>query len=148
MDEPADQQGRNDWAWDERDSATGDKRRRHCARRRDIRAAADAAGQDRAAGKFDQTRPSAQEQLYTLMVHTTFVQVPVTVKDQGRAEGGWLLSTDFTVKENGAVQKLSFFTADPFALSVAIVLDLGMPDADGAKSEPDLSGAGRSIRSL
>jgi VWFA-related protein len=39
-----------------------------------------------------------------------------------------LLSTDFSVKENGVQQKLSFFTADPFALSVAIVLDLGMPD--------------------
>jgi VWFA-related protein len=41
-----------------------------------------------------------------------------------------LLSTDFTVKENGAVQKLTFFTADPFALSVAIVLDTGMSDGD------------------
>ncbi len=72
---------------------------------------------------------SAQEQLYTLVVHTNFVQIPVTVKDgKGRMVDG-LRSTDFVVKENGAVQKLSFFTADPFALSVAIVLDLGMPDA-------------------
>lgn len=70
----------------------------------------------------------AQEQLYTLVVHTNFVQVPVTVKDRdGRMVDG-LLSTDFSVYENGTKQKLSFFTADPFALSVAIVLDLGMPD--------------------
>ncbi len=70
----------------------------------------------------------AQEQLYTLVVHTNFVQVPVTVKDRsGRMVDG-LLPSDFSVMENGTKQKLSFFSADPFALSVAIVLDLGMPD--------------------
>jgi VWFA-related protein len=74
--------------------------------------------------------PSAQEQLYTLVVTPTFVQIPVRVKDRsGRLVDG-LLSTDFTVKENGTVQKLKFFTADPFALSVAIVLDTGMPDSE------------------
>jgi VWFA-related protein len=79
-------------------------------------------------GSSTKKGPSAQEQLYTLIIHTGFVQVPVTVKDgDGRMVDG-LLSTDFSVKENGAVQKLSFFTADPVALSVAIVLDLGMPD--------------------
>jgi VWFA-related protein len=72
---------------------------------------------------------SAQEQLYTLRKIINFVQVPVTVKDsKGRMVDG-LQSTDFIVKENGTVQKLSFFTADPLGLSVAIVLDLGMPDA-------------------
>jgi VWFA-related protein len=72
--------------------------------------------------------PTGQDELYRLKVSTSFVQVPVTVKDRdGRMVDG-LLSTDFTVKENGLPQKLSFFTADPFALSVAIVLDLGMPD--------------------
>jgi VWFA-related protein len=50
----------------------------------------------------------------------------------GRPVAG-LASTDFTVKENGVVQKLSFFTADPMALSVAIVLDTGMPDAEVQK---------------
>jgi len=79
------------------------------------------------------TKPSAQEQLYTFTVHPTFVQVPVTVKNKdGRPVDG-LLSTDFTVKENGIVQKLSFFTADPMALSVAIVLDTGMSDAEVQK---------------
>jgi VWFA-related protein len=71
----------------------------------------------------------AQEQLYTYVVHPTFVQLPVTVKDRDGRRVDGLLPTDFTVKENGTVQKLSFFTQDPFALSVAIVLDLGMPDA-------------------
>ena len=80
-------------------------------------------------GSTTKPNPSTQQQLYTLVVHTNFVQVPVTVKDRdGRMVDG-LLSTDFTVKENGTLQKLSFFTADPFALSVAIVLDLGMSDS-------------------
>ncbi len=80
-------------------------------------------------------KPSAQDQLYTLVVTPTFVQIPVRVKDHsGRLVDG-LLSTDFTVKENGTVQKLKFFTADPFALSVAIVLDTGMPDAELQKVE-------------
>jgi VWFA-related protein len=87
---------------------------------------------------------SAQEQLYTLVVHTNFVQVPVTVKNRdGRPVDG-LLSTDFTVLENGTKQKLSFFTADPFALSVAVVLDLGMPDSAVQKVNqtfPSLVGA-------
>jgi VWFA-related protein len=72
---------------------------------------------------------NAQDQLYTLVVHSNFVQLPVTVKDgNGRRVDG-LLPTDFVVKENGVVQKLSYFTQDPFALSVAIVMDLGMSDA-------------------
>jgi VWFA-related protein len=75
---------------------------------------------------------SAQD-LLTFTIHPTFVQVPVTVKNKdGRPVAG-LLSTDFTVKESGVVQKLSFFTADPMALSVAIVLDTGMPDAEVQK---------------
>lgn len=80
-------------------------------------------------GSTTKQGPNSQEQLYTLVVHTNFVQVPVTVKDKsGRTVDG-LLPTDFTVYENGTKQKLTFFSADPFALSVAIVLDLGMPDA-------------------
>jgi VWFA-related protein len=88
--------------------------------------------------------PSAQEQLYTLVVNPTFVQIPVRVKDHnGRLVDG-LLSTDFVVKENGTTQNLKFFTADPFALSVAIVLDLGMSDAEVQKVDqtfPALVGA-------
>jgi VWFA-related protein len=76
---------------------------------------------------------SSQDQLYTLVVHTNFVQVPVTVKDHSGRRVDGLLSSDFTVKENGVEQKLSFFTADPFGLSVAVVLDLGMSDAEVQK---------------
>jgi len=90
-------------------------------------------------GSSAKQAPSAQEQLYTFTVHPTFVQVPVTVKNRdGRMVDG-LLSTDFTVKENGLVQKLSFFSADPFALSVAIVLDTGMSDGDLQKVNQSFS---------
>ncbi len=72
--------------------------------------------------------PSGQEEL-TLKITTNFVQVPVVVKDHNGHMVEGLLSSDFVVKENGVKQKLTFFTADPFALSVAIVLDLGMSDS-------------------
>lgn len=74
---------------------------------------------------------NGQDELQPLIrVHANFVQVPVTVKDKssGRMVEG-LLPSDFSVYENNVKQKLTFFTADPFALSVAIVLDLGMSDA-------------------
>lgn len=76
-----------------------------------------------------QNSTDSQQDLYRLVVHTNFVQVPVLVKDRHGRPVDDLRSTDFTVKENGVQQKLSFFSADPFALSVAIVIDVGMPDA-------------------
>ena len=73
--------------------------------------------------------PKAQQDIYTYVSRSNFVQVPVSVRStDGRPVDG-LLSTDFTVMDNGVKQKLSFFSSDPFALSVAIVLDLGMSDA-------------------
>ena len=68
------------------------------------------------------------EDLYRLRVTTNFVQVPVMVKDRtGRLVYG-LSYPDFEVLENGKPQKLTYFSSDPFALSVAIILDLGMAD--------------------
>ena len=74
----------------------------------------------------NQINPS--EDLYKISVPVNFVQIPVLVKsrDGRRVEG--LLSRDFTVLENGKPQKLTFFTSDPFQLSVAILIDLGMAD--------------------
>ena len=61
-------------------------------------------------------------------VTVNFVQIPVMVKDkQGRRVDG-LLPKDFIVYENGKPQKLTYFTSDPFQLSVAVVLDIGMAD--------------------
>src|SRR5579862_6233201 len=69
-----------------------------------------------------------KDDLYKISVTTNFVQIPVMVKDsKGRRVDG-LLPNDFTVLENGKPQKLTYFTSDPFQLSVAILLDLGMAD--------------------
>ena len=77
-------------------------------------------------GPRNQINP--KEDLYTISVSTNLVQIPVMVKDkQGRRVDG-LLPEDFTVLENGKPQKLTFFTSDPFQLSVAILIDLGMAD--------------------
>lgn len=77
-------------------------------------------------GPRNQINPA--ENLYKFVVATNFVQIPVMVKDgRGRMVDG-LLPKDFTVLENGKPQTLSYFTSDPFQLSAAIVLDLGMPD--------------------
>src|SRR6266516_1585500 len=80
------------------------------------------------AGSLPKNQIDPKEDLYKISVTTNFVQIPVIVKDkQGRRVDG-LLSRDFTVLENGKEQKLSYFTSDPFQLSVAILLDLGMAD--------------------
>lgn len=84
-------------------------------------------------GGATQEAPDAQQQFYRLYVNTNQVMVPVTVKnDSGHLVYG-LQPTDFSVYENGVRQKMNFFTSDPFALSAAVILDLGMPDADVQK---------------
>jgi len=72
---------------------------------------------------------AAKDELYRLKISTNFVDVPVTVKDRDGRRVDGLLFKDFSVYEDGKKQQLTFFTSDPFELSVAIVLDLGMPDA-------------------
>jgi VWFA-related protein len=75
----------------------------------------------------------SEERPYTIITRVNQVTVPVTVKDEsGRLVNG-LTSKDFTVLENGKKQTLNFFTSDPFALSAAVILDLGMKDVDVQK---------------
>jgi VWFA-related protein len=50
------------------------------------------------------------------------------VKDQGGQLVPGLLQKDFTVYENGKEQKIVFFTSDPFPLSAAVIVDLGMSE--------------------
>ena len=77
----------------------------------------------------DNTNTAAsRDDLYKIIVRVNQVTVPVTVKDSnGRLVEG-LLKNDFSVFEDGKEQTLNFFTSDPFPLSAAVVLDLGMPD--------------------
>jgi VWFA-related protein len=69
-----------------------------------------------------------KEGLYTIGISVNRVQVPVMVKDSSGRRVDGLLYTDFTVLENGKKQNLVYFTSDPFALSVAVVIDTGMAD--------------------
>jgi VWFA-related protein len=56
-------------------------------------------------------------------VHVDFVQIPFTVKDgKGNLVPG-LTWRDVRIYENGLRQHMSFFTTDPFPLSVALVID-------------------------
>jgi VWFA-related protein len=59
----------------------------------------------------------------TLRVTTNAVEVPVIVKDpKGQMVAG-LTWRDFRIFENNVRQRISFFTVDPFPLSIAYVID-------------------------
>ena len=77
-------------------------------------------------GPKNQLNP--KQDLYTISVPVNFVQIPVMVKDSDGRRVDGLLPKDFIVKENGKPQNLTYFTSDPFELSVAVVLDTGMSD--------------------
>jgi VWFA-related protein len=66
----------------------------------------------------------AVEKSSTLIrMNVNFVEVPVTVKDaKGKLVAG-LNYRDFKIFENDSRQPISFFTVDPFPLSVAFVID-------------------------
>ncbi|MGI9104554.1 MAG: VWA domain-containing protein [Terriglobales bacterium] len=71
---------------------------------------------------------SDRDQLFTLTKNVNFVVVPVTVKDSAGHLVEGLTRRDFKVLEENAEQRMTFFTSDPFPLSAAVVLDLGVPD--------------------
>jgi len=74
------------------------------------------------------TQPSTKADLLKFSIVVNSVTIPVMVKDkEGRRVDG-LRPKDFTVLENGKPQQLKYFTTDPFELSVAVVIDTGMPD--------------------
>ena len=80
------------------------------------------------AGTLPRNQLASKEDLYTIPVSVNFVQIPVMVKNSDGRRVDGLLPKDFVVKENGKPQTLTYFTSDPFELSVAIVLDTGMAD--------------------
>jgi len=70
---------------------------------------------------YDETRD-------VISVNVNAVPVPVTVKDAtGRLFPG-LTKDNFSVYEDGVKQRIGFFTSDPFPVSAAIILDVGMPE--------------------
>jgi VWFA-related protein len=84
-------------------------------------------------------QPDSREQLYTFTSNVNFVAVPVTVKDNSGHLVPGLLQNDFSVYENGTKQNLTYFTSDPFPLSAAVVLDLGLPEQVLSKVRPTLT---------
>ena len=64
---------------------------------------------------------------YTLRTRVNFVLVPVTVKDSHGAILPGLTHNDFQIYEDGVQQRITFFTEDPFPLSVAFVIDQNLP---------------------
>ncbi|HKW18816.1 MAG TPA: VWA domain-containing protein [Terriglobales bacterium] len=74
-----------------------------------------------------------QDQFFKIRSNVNQVIVPVTVKDESGHLVNDLMPTDFAVRENGKKQPLNFFTKDPFALSAAVIFDLGMKDVDVQK---------------
>ena len=73
-------------------------------------------------------RPSGNDELFRIVTKVNQVLIPVRVTDDsGRLTDG-LLDKDFVVYEDGKKQTLNYFTSDPFALSAAVIYDLGMPD--------------------
>jgi VWFA-related protein len=84
-------------------------------------------------GTFPRNQLS-QQGVFTLpAVSVGQVLIPVTVKySDGRLVEG-LGPKDFTVLDNGRKVTLNFFTSDPFQLSVAVVLDLGMHEVTMSK---------------
>jgi VWFA-related protein len=79
-------------------------------------------------GTVQQTPPASQDELYRLSVNVSQVVVPVRVTDESGHLVSGLLAKDFSVYEDGKKQTMNFFTSDPFALSAAVVIDLGMSD--------------------
>lgn len=62
----------------------------------------------------------------TLVVNTTYVEVPVTIKDKNGALVPGLTWRDFRVYEDGTYVPLKIFTVDPAPLSIAFVIDQGV----------------------
>lgn len=68
------------------------------------------------------------DELYKLSVNVNFISVPVTVKDRDGKLVDGLLAQDFSLYEDNVKQTITFFTSDPFPLSAALVIDLGISE--------------------
>lgn len=106
-----------------------------------------------AAGQPSQTAPAngnapvvpakgegASAASFTIRTRVNFVLVPVTVKDSHGQLVAGLTYHDFQLYENGVLQQLSFFTEDPFPLSVAFVIDQSLSADTMKKVNQALSG--------
>lgn len=77
--------------------------------------------------------------MFTLVRQVNFIAVPVTVKDRDGKMVDGLLANDFSVYEDGQKQRIKFFTSDPLPLSVALVVDVNLPNTTLKKIEQTYS---------
>jgi len=91
------------------------------------------------AGSVPKDVESGADVGYVIRSNVNQVIVPVTVKDADGHMINGLQPKDFSVLENGQKQQLNWFTSDPFALSAAVIIDLGMPDVGVKKVQQTLS---------
>jgi VWFA-related protein len=85
-----------------------------------------------------------RSQLPGLVVSVNFVVIPVTVKDSSGRMVPSLGPDDFTVYEDGAPQKLRFFSSDATPLTAAVIVASDLPSTTAKKvneSLPALIGA-------
>ena len=66
-------------------------------------------------------------EITTFVTHVNYVLVPVTVLDRKHQQVAGLTYRDFEIYENNVRQHISFFSADPRPLSVALVIDQSLP---------------------
>jgi VWFA-related protein len=76
---------------------------------------------------------TTRDGMFTMVVNTNFVTVPVTVKDESGHLVEGLTMKDFALYEDGSKQSLKLFTSDPFPLTAAVIFDLGLPDSEVRK---------------
>jgi VWFA-related protein len=70
---------------------------------------------------------ATRDDLFKMSIAVNFVQVPARVKDNSGKLISGLTSSDFKVYEDGELQTLKYFTADPFPLSAAVVIATDLP---------------------
>jgi VWFA-related protein len=85
------------------------------------------------AGTTDSGVATTRNGMFTLVVNTNFVTVPVTVKDDSGHLMEGLGMKDFALYEDGVKQSLKLFTSDPFPLSAAVIFDLALPESEVRK---------------
>jgi len=72
---------------------------------------------------FADDRKQSEDQGFSLKVPVDLVIVPATVEDKDGKPVYDLRKEDFELSEEGVVQNISYFSVDPFPLSVSILLD-------------------------
>jgi len=80
------------------------------------------------AGSVPNAAGSDREKLFTLTKLVNFVMVPVSIKDTSGHLVAGLTHDNFSIYEDGRKQDVRFFTSDPFPISAAVLIDVGMAD--------------------